>query len=279
VSTPHASITPSTPLPWRLEEIDLAAIDVARVRNDETLFYMLATSSFLEIASALYTRNLSAYYAGDAQVLAWLNGSWEQEEVQHGRALRAYVQAVWPEFDWETANAAFYAEYAARCTLDEFEPTPALELAARCVVETGTAAFYRTLHDCTDEPVLKLITGHIKADEVRHYSYFLRFFQAYRERQGASRWKVARAVLRRVAEARNDDGLIGFRHAWCARHPGRAFEPRDYAAFKARMREVLRRHSPVEMAVRMLLKPIDLPPALTRLLVPALTRTAGLVFL
>jgi hypothetical protein len=278
VSVHNAPANAGTPLPWRLEDIDLSAIDLARVRGDETLFYLVVTSSFVEIASELYARNLSTYYAGDAQVLAWLNGSWEQEEVQHGRALRAYVQAVWPEFDWDAANAGFYTEYAARCTLDEFEPTRALELAARCVVETGTAAFYRTLHDYTDEPVLKRITGHIKADEVRHYSYFWRFFQLYRSREGASRWKVTRAVLRRVAEARNDDGLIAFRHAWRGRNPGRTFEPRDYAAFQKRMREILRRHSPVEMAVRMLLKPIDLPPALTRVLVPVLTRTAGLVF-
>lgn len=267
------------PLPWRLEDIDLAAIDVARVRDDDTLFYLIVTSSFVEIASDLYTRNLSTYYAGDEPLLTWLNGSWEQEELQHGRALRAYLRAVWPEFDWEAANAAFFAEYGARCTLDEFEPTRTLELAARCVVETGTASFYRTLHDYTDEPVLKRITGHIKADEVRHYSYFWRFFQVYRDREGASRWKVLRAVLRRVAEARNDDGLIAFRHAWRGRNPGREFEPRHYDEFQARMREILRRHSPVEMAVRMLLKPIDLPPALNRVLVPVLTRSAGLVFI
>ena len=273
------AVASRVPLPWRLEDIDLGAIDIARVRDDETLFYLVVTSSFVEIASDLYTRNLAAYYAGDDAVVDWLNGSWEQEELQHGRALRAYVRAVWPEFDWETANAGFFAEYGARCTLDEFEPTRTLELAARCVVETGTASFYRTLHDYTDEPVLKRITGYIESDEVRHYSYFWHFFQLYRSREGASRWKVVRAVLRRVAEARNDDGLIAFRHAWRGRNPGREFDPSHYAAFQASMRHILRTHSPVEMAVRMLLKPIDLPPAVTRALVPVLTRTAGLVFI
>jgi hypothetical protein len=202
-----AAVTaPAAPLPWRVEDIDLGAIDVARVRDDETLFFLVVTSGFVEIASDLYTRNLSEYYAGDAPLLAWLNGHWAQEEVQHGRALRAYARAVWPEFDWDRANASFFAEYGARCTLDEFEPTRALEMAARCVVETGTASYYRMLHDYTDEPVLKRITGHIRADEVRHYGYFLRFFEAYAARERPGRWRVARAVARRVAEAATTTG-------------------------------------------------------------------------
>jgi len=266
-------------LPWRIEDIDLSAIDRARVREDETLFFLLATSSFVEIASQVYTANLAHYYTGDDGMLAWLRSQWEQEELQHGRALRAYVQAVWPEFDWEAGNASFYREYSARCTLAEFEPTRGLELAARCVVETGTATYYRAIHDYTDEPVLKTITGHIKSDEVRHYSYFWHFFEAYRVRESLSRWRVLRAVARRVVEAFDDDGLIAFRHAFCARYPDRTFERRHYDAFQADLKRIMRRHFPVEMAVKMLLKPLDLPARVQRLVLPALTRGAALAFL
>jgi hypothetical protein len=275
-AAPLAASTPQ--LPWRIEDIDLGPIDVARVREDETLFFLVVTSGFVEIASDLYTRNLSEYYAGDAQLLAWLSSHWEHEEVQHGRALRAYARAVWPEFDWDRANAAFFEEYGARCTLDEFEPTRALEMAARCVVETGTASYYRMLHDYTDEPVLKRITGHIKADEVRHYSYFLRFFQEYARRERPGRWQVARAVARRVAEASDDDGLIAFRHAFQVRYPERRFELRYYDAFRAQLKRIMRRHFPAQMAVRMLLKPVRLPAPIERLLVPALTRMSTLAF-
>jgi len=268
--------SPAAPLPWRLEDIDLAAIDRERVRGDETLFYMLATSSFVEIASALYTRNLSTYYSSDPTLLEWLNGHWEHEEIQHGRALRAYVRAVWPEFDWEAANAAFYADYAARCTLEEFEPTRGLELAARCVVETSTATFYRTVHDYTDEPVLKEITGHIKSDEVRHYSYFWKSFEQYRARERVGRARTLRAIVRRVIEVANDDGLIAYRHAFAYRHPGRAFERRYYDAFLREMKQILRRHYPVEMGLKMLLKPLDLPARLQHLALPALRTGVGL---
>jgi tRNA isopentenyl-2-thiomethyl-A-37 hydroxylase MiaE len=273
-ASPHL---PALPLPWRLEDIDLGAIERDRVRGDETLFFLLATSSFVEIASALYARNLCTYYTADDTVLDWLNGHWEQEEIQHGRALRAYVQAVWPEFDWEAANTAFYADYGARCTLDEFEPTQALELAARCVVEMATATFYRTVHDYTDEPVLKTITGHIKSDEVRHYSHFWRFFERYRAREKLGRIKTLRAIVRRVLEVANDDGLIAYRHAFAVRYPDRRFERRHYDAFQADLKRILRRHFPVDMGLKMLLKPLDLPAALQRLVVPPLRKGAGLV--
>jgi hypothetical protein len=278
---PNQVTTPAAPraLPWRIEDIDLTAIDAAKVRQDATLFFLLVTSAFVEIASDLYTRNLSRYYAGDAELLTWLNGSWDQEEVQHGRALRDYVRAVWPEFDWERANAAFFEEYGARCTLDEFEPTRGLEMAARCVVETGTACLYRMLYDYTDEPVLKRIIGHIKADEVRHYSYFWQSFQKYRAAEGCSRWRTLVAVVRRVAEAGDDDGLIAFRHAFRGRFPDRPFELRHYQAFQVQVRRILRRHFPVEMAVKMLLKPLDLPTFVQRMMLPVLTRTAALVLI
>jgi rubrerythrin len=268
----------TTPLPWRIEDIDLSAIDVARVRDDDTLFFMLSCSAFVEIASGVYTRNLSNYYSNDPDVLAWLNQSWEQEEVQHGRALRDYVRAVWPEFDWDAANAAFFEEYAARCTLDEFERSQALEMAARCVVETATACFYRMVYEYTDEPVLKRIAGHIRSDEVRHYSYFLRFFGEYAQRELPTRWQVARAVARRVAEVADDDGLIAFRHAFRMRYPQLTFRRSDYDAFQASLKGIMRRHFPAEMAVKMLLKPVRLPPRLQRLLAPALVRMSVLAF-
>ena len=75
---------------------------------------------------------------------------------------------MWPEFSWERAFGGFYSEYAAACTQEELEPSRALEMAARCVVETGTSTLYQTLNTYATEPVLKQITAHLKSDEVRH---------------------------------------------------------------------------------------------------------------
>ena len=156
-------------LPWTLESLDFNRIDIPRVRQNEDLFFLLCSSSFVESGSDLYTHNLVEHFAGDEALQTWLSQHWEHEELQHGRALAAYVKAVWPEFDWDKGFAAFWAEYGAVCTSEQLETSRGLELAARCVVETGTASLYRALNDITDEPVLKQLTGHIKSDEqLRH---------------------------------------------------------------------------------------------------------------
>jgi hypothetical protein len=64
---------------------------------------------------------------------------WEPEELQHGATLKRYVETAWPEFDWNTAYRAFFAEYSRCCETDRFASTQELELTSRCVVETGTA--------------------------------------------------------------------------------------------------------------------------------------------
>lgn len=273
----QADIAPR--LPWRLEEIDFSKLEPERVRNDDTLFFFLVMSSFVEAASDLYTRNLSAYYAGDREVEDWLRNHWEHEEMQHGRALRAYVQAVWPEFDWTRANAGFFAEYSAMCTLDEFEPTRGLEMAARCVVETGTSSLYRAIHDYTDEPLLKELTRRIKSDEVRHFSYFYRYFQRYRAIETVSRSRIIRAILKRIAEAKSEDSLVAYRHAFQVRFPEIAFEERYYRDYNRNLKRLMQRNFPFEMSVKMLLKPVGLPRPLRGPLSRLLVHGArGLIF-
>ncbi len=78
---------------------------------------------------------------------------------------------------------SFLAEFTRFCSVDQLAETRALEMAARCVVETSTAAFYRALSELRLEPVLRQIISEISADEVRHYKHFYRFFLRYRERE------------------------------------------------------------------------------------------------
>src|ERR1700730_17072639 len=167
----HMASDNMTQLPWRYEDIDFNLIDRAQIADNEELYFLLCASSFIESGSDLYTRNLATYFEGNKDVTQWLTRHWEAEEMQHGRALKAYVQAVWPQFDWDAAFARFFEEYSRSCKIEEFEKSHALEMAARCVVETGTATLYRAIHEYTDEPVLKALTEHIRSDEVRHYKY------------------------------------------------------------------------------------------------------------
>ena len=248
-------------LPWRLADIDFSRLEHDRVRDDQTLFFLLATAALVEAATHHYASNLIEYYGGDAELANWLRAQWQPEELQHGASLRAYAEAVWPEFSWERAFGGFYPEYAAACTQEELEPSRALEMAARCVVETGTATLYQTLNTYATEPVLKQITAHLKSDEVRHYSYFYDAYLRYCAANGRpSRWRVARALLRRVLEAFDDDGDIAFRHAWNGRYPDRPCAPEDYKAFQRAMRARITPCVPVTMSTKMLLKPLALPP-------------------
>ena len=249
---------------WRVGDIDFTRAD-GRHRSDTTLFYLLTGASFVESGSELYTRNLLTYYRDDAPIAAWLGNAWEPEELQHGAALRAYVQAVWPDFDWEAAYARFIAEYSRAASPDAFEATPGLELAARCMIETGTATLYRMLHDYAQEPVLREVLAHICDDEISHYKHFLRFFRAGQSSPGGGRLRVAWAIGRRVRESRNDDAWIAFRHAFEVRNPGRPCLPGDFARWQSGWQAIIRRTFPFRMAADMLLAPLALPRLARRL--------------
>jgi len=255
---------PGTRPSWRLSDIDLASAG-SRHRADTTLFYVLTGASFVESGSELYTRNLLTYYRDDAQIADWLSNEWEHEELQHGAALRAYVATVWPEFDWNKAYQGFLAEYSLLASPDAFEATPQLELAARCMIETGTASLYRMLYDYAQEPVLRQVLGHIREDEVRHYKHFLLFLRQHQAREGRRVLKLAWAIGRRVRESQAGDAWIAFRHAFEVRHPGRRCERSDFDQWQAQVQAIVRRAFPFRMAAEMLVAPLALPVVIQRL--------------
>ncbi len=254
---------PARPL-WRVSEIDFARAD-GRHRADTTLFYLLTSASFVESGSDLYTRNLLTYYRDDAPIADWLSNEWEPEELQHGAALRGYVQAVWPEFDWRRAYQGFLAEYSRAASPEAFEATPNLELAARCMIETGTTSLYRMMHEYAQEPVLRQVLANIGNDEVSHYKHFLGFLRAGQAREGRRPLKVAWAIGRRVRESRSDDAWIAFRHAFEVRNPGSACRRSDFEQWQSGVRTIMERTFPFRMAADMLVAPLGLPVLIRRL--------------
>jgi len=256
IPTPPAS-TPGD-MPWQISDIDYAAIDVASVRGDRTLFYLLTGASFIESGSDTYAGNLASYYADVPDAAEWLARHWEGEELQHGLALRRYVEHVWPEFDWERGYRRFFDEYSATCSIDNFEPTQALEMVARCVVETGTATYYRALEQASDEPVLRDLTRRIANDEVRHYKHFFRYFNTLNAREGLGRGKVLSALARRLLEIKNEDAEIALRNVLRVEQGREDVSDREVRALNSRCSAVVRRHLPLEMTVKMLLRPLRL---------------------
>ncbi|WP_329741642.1 ferritin-like domain-containing protein [Dyella sp. A6] len=264
---------------WNVERLDFTRIDVARVRHDEDMFLLVCSASFVESGSDLYTRSLIAHFERDRELRDWLSQHWEREELQHGRALATYVRHVWPEFDWDGAFKGFLADYGAICTAAQLESSRGLELAARCVVETGTASLYRALNDLADEPVLRELTGCIKSDEVRHYKHFYQHFLRYREQEGLGRYRVFRAILRRVNEIRREDADMALRHVFNQCYPGQGVDEVAFRRVAARTQALLRQHMPAEMTMKMLLKPLALPARLQNALERPLTSLSRKLFL
>jgi len=253
-------------LPWSVGEIDYGAIHIGRMRPNRLLFYLLTASSFIESGSDTYAGNLATYYADAPETATWLTEHWEAEELQHGLALRHYVERVWPEFDWERGFARFFDEYRVTCSIDNFERTLALEMAARCVVETGTAALYRAIEQASDEPVLRNLSRRIADDEVRHYKHFYGYFNDFRDREGVGRARVLGALVRRLAEIKNEDAEIALRNVLRVERGTEAVSEHEVRALHSRVSGIVRRHLPVDMAVKMLLRPLHLHSGVERTL-------------
>jgi hypothetical protein len=263
---------------WSIDAMPYQALERERVKDNALLLYIVASASFVETTSDVYTRNLADFFHGDADVVAWLKLAWESEELQHGRALKRYVEIAWPDFDWNGAYRNFLAEFTRFCSVDQLAQTRALEMAARCVVETGTASFYRALAEMSPEPVLGKIAAAISADEVRHYKHFYRFFLRYREDEQPSRAAVARTLWARIGEVDAEDAFYAFKHVYLECNPHTEFHQHDYAAFRAQLRPLAARHFPHRMASKMLLKPLGLSAPVGRLMVPAVASASRLFF-
>src|SRR5215469_3830787 len=124
---------------WALDDIPWPALRRDAVARNEGLFYMVAAASLMESGTDLYTANLIEFFAGDDEIQSWLENYWLPEELQHGKALRRYVEAAWPDFPWEAVRDAFVEEFRPFCD-EALQPARCLEMASRCVVEMGTAS-------------------------------------------------------------------------------------------------------------------------------------------
>jgi hypothetical protein len=249
---------------WTLDDIPWQDVKRGVVAAEEELLLLVASASFVEIATDIYARNLLERFSGDKDVGFWLDHHWQHEELQHGRALRRYVETAWPDFDWTGVHSSFFEEYSVTCKMEALEPTMALEMASRCVVEMGTASYYTTLSRLSPEPVLRQLAAFIAEDEVRHYKHFYRYFCRYRDQEEPGRARIALALWRRLKMIRDDDGYIAFKYIYEARNPGELATRAAYRKARRRCKHVVSSHFPHEMSIKMLLKPLDLAPSTRR---------------
>jgi hypothetical protein len=246
----------SPALRWRFESLPFEKVAPRVMANEHALFYFIVTASFVEITTDIYTRNLIDYFAGDGEICEWLAAGWEPEEMQHGRALRRYIGAAWPNFDWDKTYSDFLAEYRECCQTEFLGPTRALEMARRCIVETGTCSYYTMIRNLSPCPVLAELANNVRTDEAGHYRHFHGYFKRYREAERPSRGAIANALWGRIREIDGEDGEIAFKHVWLANNPHRPFEHRYYRHFTRVVRAHAVKHYPFRMAAHMMTQPL-----------------------
>jgi hypothetical protein len=267
-TTSAATASAPTQQHWTLDSIDWSALRREAVASNEALFYLVAGASFVEATTDLYTQNLIEYFSDDDEITEWLRTHWLPEELQHGRALRHYVQLAWPDFDWDRVYQRFQPEFAAQCAEDGVEPTRSREMASRCIVEMGTSSFYRTLSRASDEPVLTELTRRISDDEIRHYKHFYRYLKKYQRHEGQRRGGIVGALWNRLRMIDGEDSRIAMRHIYRARNHGRNFDKQVVKGLRRSWRPLIQPHFPHRMCMLMLLKPLGLGPRIHRLALP-----------
>jgi len=243
---------------WNLDDIRFDLIDVDSVRNNDFLFLTLASASFVEILAETYSGNLVLHFEGNEPITDWLRGSWQSDEVQHGLALKKYVNTVWPEFDWERGHKSFTEDYQRLCTVEQLEPERALELIARCVVETGTSTFYRAVHDYVSEPILRELLNNIKTDEIAHYAFFRTHFESENATRRHGAWSSLKTTWHRLRDVRGEDAYIAFKHVYNERYPGQTATDEHWLDYSRTVKSLARNYYPFTMAIKMLLKPIPM---------------------
>lgn len=272
--TPSASAAGERHQRWTLADIPWDAIDRGAMRDNEALFYLVASASYMEATTDLYTQNLIDHFAGEEEITAWLADHWLPEELQHGRALRRYVETAWPDFPWEQHYWPFVEEFRNYCKVELLEAERGLEMASRCIVEMGTASYYTTLSRASPDKVLSLLARRIAEDEVRHYKYFYRYFRRYRDADRVPRRAIAPALWRRLSITNGQDSFAVVKHVHAGRHPGRPFDKGVYRGLRRQCRGLLGRHFPYSMGIRMLLRPLGLGARTQRIAVPVLETIA-----
>ncbi len=257
---------------WHYEDIDYANINKETIKDIDFLFYLITSASFIEITSDVYKKNLATFYAGDDEVVSWLEKVWEPEELQHGKALKKFVQTVWPEFNWERAYERFKELYLPHCTLDEFQPTRAKEMLARMVVETGTSTFYKAVENYSKDlntPILGQIAHNISKDEVYHYDNFEEAFKKYNETEKLSRSDIVKTIYDRLKMVDAEDGRLAYRAIY-ETLTGKTFRDEYYEEHKAKVRKFAKKYYPYKMAIKMLLRPLQLHRTVESVSVPVI---------
>jgi hypothetical protein len=234
---------------WSLDEIPWVRFDRAEV--DPELVPIVKAAALVEYNGAAYADHLCRVFADNPAFQARAR-QWGEDEIQHGRALARWATLADPDFDFAAAFARFRAGY--RIDFDRHcsrRGSRAGEMVARCIVETGTSAYYSALRDAAREPVLRAVCRRIAADEVRHYKLFHNTLGDCLAAEPISLCRRLAVALGRLGEAADDELAYAY---WAANDAGRPYDRGRCRHAYARRAFALYQRPHVERGMRMIFK-------------------------
>ena len=227
----------------------------ALVRFNGLTFHSVAAASLLETAAAVQARRLCAIFSADADAKLWLEERWWPQRAELGRELRGYVEATWPEFDWNSAHQEFADAYRPRSGLESGCGAAPLEALALCVTAAQAALFYRTLAQSGDEQGLRALARRAALDYAGHFDFARALFE--RCRRGSrigpvTAWRAVRAVTRSIRDHDVPAAFQPLSRNWngAAIVPGLA-----YPEYCDRMAHLIQRHVELGWIQRLLFRP------------------------
>lgn len=211
---------------WTLDKIEWQKFNPSLV--DAKLLRLAKGASLVESNADDYVEYLTNVFRDDEKFCAEIR-TWGDEEKIHGEALARWVKMADPSFDFEEAFEKFRKVQPIQTEAQSsIRGSRSRELVARCMVETGTAAYYAALSDASQEPVFKQICRFISADEVHHYKLFHKTLGRYIEADGLRFWSRLKTVLERSIEV--EDAELSLAYA-CGNYPERRIQLEDHKQY------------------------------------------------
>jgi hypothetical protein len=225
-------------------------------RHNAVMFYGVAAASLLEGGIAQRAHALAAAFAPDAAFCAWVRDSWIPSKSAHAGRTRAYVDTMWPEFDWSAADDDFSTHYRRLAPCGRSNRGLARTALVFSTAAAQAAICYRALGAVADDPDLRRLLHELAADEVAHFECFRRCYEGHRRRERLGMLESFRAVVACASRARDLDVQLAFNslngHHWYGSVP---VQDLSYREFVARMANMVRQRLPLRPAQRLLFKP------------------------
>lgn len=212
---------------WTVETLPWDQLQPEKV--DPELLKIIKAASLVEYNAQAYAEYLHRVFHDD-DVSRDKFHYWAIEEVQHGKALGVWAEAVDSSWNHEKAMARFREGYTPEHFIDNSKESVrgsrSGEMVARCMVETGTSSYYTSLGEATQEPVLKQICKNIAGDEFRHYKTFYDILNKYLPQEGLTRLQRLKIALGRIMETEDDELSYAY---YAANAPeGAAYDRKTY---------------------------------------------------